>query len=306
MIAEDAAHALRSTWTAEQQRLSQLAVLDDAKCGFRLPWADTSVPPQDDGTHTEASSPPAGALPALERIGGLDISFVQPGSGAVASLVVLSFPGLEVVYRANLECVLSIPYIPGFLAFREVGPLQQLLADLKQRAPELFPQILFLDGNGVLHPRRCGLATHLGVLTDIPTVGAAKTLFAVDGLPSERAMKALVGAADAAAGGRRPYPLIGKSGALWGNALVTGNGSNPIFISAGHRISQASAVRLVQLITPKRVAEPIRQADLGSRLYIRQHPELAAMAAAAAGAAGAGDASGARASCSPNAEDQES
>ena len=74
------------------------------------------------------------------------------------------------------------PYIPGFLAFREVGFLMDRLEEVKNEKPELMPQVILVDGNGILHPRGLGLASHLGILSDIPSVGIAKKLFHVDGL----------------------------------------------------------------------------------------------------------------------------
>jgi Endonuclease V len=85
---------------------------------------------------------------------------------------------LRVVHQDSEPVDLSTPYIPGFLAFREVPPFQALLA----RAPAPRPQVLLVDGFGVLHPRRCGAASHLGVETGIPTIGVGKSLLAVDGL----------------------------------------------------------------------------------------------------------------------------
>jgi deoxyinosine 3'endonuclease (endonuclease V) len=77
---------------------------------------------------------------------------------------------------------ISQPYIPGFLAFREVPPLWNLFKKLKDQKPEAWPQLLIVDGNGILHQNQCGLACHLGVLLDVPTLGVGKTLFYIDGL----------------------------------------------------------------------------------------------------------------------------
>lgn len=78
------------------------------------------------------------------------------------------------------------PYIPGFLAFREVPILYVLFERLKQKRPDLWPQLVLVDGNGILHQNQCGLACHLGVLIDLPTVGVGKTLFYIDGLTKDR------------------------------------------------------------------------------------------------------------------------
>lgn len=104
---------------------------------------------------------------------------------AIASLAVLSFPDLTAVYQDYAIVDLCMPYVPGFLTFREVPALLPLLDRLRARRPELWPQLLLVDGNGALHPRGAGIAAHLGVLTGIPTVGVAKELYAVDGLCRE-------------------------------------------------------------------------------------------------------------------------
>ncbi len=77
---------------------------------------------------------------------------------------------------------LTQPYVPGFLAFREAPHLIELINKLKNKSPEFYPQVIFFDGNGILHNNGCGLASHLGVLLDISTLGVSKTMFRVDGL----------------------------------------------------------------------------------------------------------------------------
>ncbi|CAG8695159.1 3103_t:CDS:1, partial [Gigaspora rosea] len=75
---------------------------------------------------------------------------------------------------------LKLPYIAGFLAFREVTPLLELLQNLQQNNPEIFPQVVIVDGNGILHPRKFGLASHLGVLANVPTIGVGKNFLQID------------------------------------------------------------------------------------------------------------------------------
>lgn len=163
---------------------------------------------------------------------------------------------------------LELPYIPGFLAFREVPHLVPLFEQLRADQPRLWPQMVFVDGNGVLHPRGFGLASHLGVLIGIPTIGVGKTFFHVDGLDM-REVKAQ--AAAACHKGGDWIPLIGQSGVEWGAAFRSTDGSsNPIYVSVGHRISLASAVLLTQASCLHRVPEPIRQADLRSREFLRK------------------------------------
>lgn len=246
-------------WADEQRRLAKLALIDDSGLDFYLPWDDAAV------KATRRSGP-------LKYVGGMDISFVKDSNHAVASIVVLSYPEMKVLHTVLHHCDLDVPYIPGFLAFREVQPLREAYEQLLREQPALKPQIIFMDGNGVLHPHRCGVATHFGVVCDIPTVGCAKELLAVDGLERDdirRRVTALTAGTDARAAPPL-LPLQGKSGTQWGYAVLTGNSeTKPIYISAGHRISQLTAAKLSLSMAPFRVVEPIRQADHLSRQFIR-------------------------------------
>lgn len=120
----------------------------------------------------------------LRLVAGVDVSFFSSEAAApieqraIATVVVLTFPALEVVYTAHQEVVLSTPYLAGFLAFREAAPLAALLSRLQTTHPQLAPQVVLVDGSGVLHPAGFGLACHLGVLTGLPTVGVTKNVHA--------------------------------------------------------------------------------------------------------------------------------
>mmetsp|Transcript_50181 Transcript_50181/g.160763 ORF Transcript_50181/g.160763 Transcript_50181/m.160763 type:complete len:162 (-) Transcript_50181:23-508(-) len=155
------------------------------------------------------------------------------------------------------------------LAMREREPLLQLL----RRVPkEVAPQLLLVDGNGVLHPRGCGLACHLGVLSGVPAVGVAKNLYQVDGLDQAAAKAAARAAMEAAVPGH--FPLAGASGRVWGAALYGHGGSRaPIFVSVGHGVSLQRAVEAVTKCCLTRVPEPIRQADIRSRERVRGRRE---------------------------------
>jgi hypothetical protein len=105
-------------------------------------------------------------LAGVRLVGGMDLSFV-PGDAlaAVACLVVCALPSCEVVYEECRAVTLTAPYLPGYLAFREADHLVALLETLRERQPELLPQVLVVDGNGILHQQGCGLACHVGVRT---------------------------------------------------------------------------------------------------------------------------------------------
>ncbi|XP_077184328.1 endonuclease V isoform X2 [Paroedura picta] len=185
----------------------------------------------------------------LERVGGMDLSYVKgDDTSACASLVVLSYPDLEVLYEDCRMVVIQAPYVAGFLAFREAPFLVEAVKRLEENQPDLRPQVLLADGNGILHHRGFGIACHLGVLTGLPCIGVAKNLLQIDGLSNDE---------------------LHKEQALRSYAKST----KPVYISVGHKMSLQSAVRLVYSCCKYRVPEPIRQADIRSREYIRKHVE---------------------------------
>ncbi|KAG1302863.1 hypothetical protein G6F64_010569 [Rhizopus arrhizus] len=215
------------------------------------------------------------SLKGLKYIGGADLSFpLNDHENAVACLIVMTMPDLQVVYKRFLETKLYLPYISGFLAFREVNPLLTLLDQLKSEQPDLYPQILLIDGNGLLHPRQFGIACHLGVLSDTPTIGVAKNFLMIpDELESITEMKNKWHATLQTKGDR--LDLVGKKNdVLYGTALRTSS-KNPLLISQGHRVSLDLAVQVVLATCPKyRIPEPIRMADLESRAYIRNKKHI--------------------------------
>uniref|UniRef100_A0A663M838 Endonuclease V n=1 Tax=Athene cunicularia TaxID=194338 RepID=A0A663M838_ATHCN len=239
----------------------------------------------------------------LERVGGVDLSYIKgDDTSACASLVVLSYPALEVLHEDCRMVAVSTPYVAGFLAFREVPFLVEAVQRLQREQPKLKPQVLLVDGNGLLHPRgrtslespalqapraatrdacslvSCsdsdwllagfGVACHLGVLTDLPCVGVAKNLLQVDGLVRDELHREQIRSL------RREgdtFPLTGASGRVLGMALRScKNSSKPLYVSVGHRVCLQTAVRLVRSCCRYRIPEPIRQADIRSREYIRK------------------------------------
>ncbi|XLT25832.1 endonuclease V isoform X3 [Arachis ipaensis] len=209
----------------------------------------------------------------LRYIGGVDISFSKDDpSMACGTLVVLDLRTLQVVYEDFSLVNIRVPYVPGFLAFREAPILLEILEKMKKSGSSFYPQLLMVDGNGILHPRgKCfcfGLACHLGVEANLPTVGIGKNLHHVDGLNQSRVRELLEAGENSC---KDFINLVGCSGHIWGAAMRSTQGSiKPIFISIGHRISLQTALRLVQMTCKYRVPEPIRQADIRSRDYIRK------------------------------------
>ncbi|KAM8945659.1 endonuclease V [Pelodytes ibericus] len=196
----------------------------------------------------------------LKRIGGVDLSYnKEDGTVACASLVVLRYPDLEVIYEDCHMVTLDAPYVAGFLAFREVPSLAEAIKGLLEKDPSLMPQVLLVDGNGILHHRGFGLACHLGIVTGLPCIGVAKNLLQVDGLENNEEHKKQIRQMKS---GGDFFNLTGSSGGILGAALKSCNkSSKPIYISVGHKISLESAVRLVHSCCKYRVPEPIRQSS---------------------------------------------
>ncbi|XP_048331358.2 uncharacterized protein LOC107411175 isoform X2 [Ziziphus jujuba] len=206
----------------------------------------------------------------LKYVGGVDISFSKEDpSLACGSLLVLDLHSLQVVYEDFSVVTLNIPYVPGFLAFREAPVLLGLLEKMKSNSSPFYPQVLMVDGNGILHPRGFGLACQLGVLGNLPTIGIGKNLHHVDGLTISGVRQLLKCKEH---DGEDFIPLTGCSGRIWGVAMRSTEGSfKPIFISIGHRISLDTAITIVKMTCKYRVPEPTRQADIRSRDYLRKH-----------------------------------
>jgi deoxyribonuclease V len=186
------------------------------------------------------------AIEGVRLVAGADISFdsprKSPESPVYAGIVTIALPEKAVVEQSGVRSVSPFPYIPGLLSFREIPPLLDAWSALKAR-----PDALIADGHGTAHPRRFGIACHLGMVLDVPTVGAAKSLLvgAHGPVPDE------VGAWT---------PLVHR-GETVGAALRTRRGVTPIYVSAGYRIDLPSALALVMRCAgPTRVPETTRLA----------------------------------------------
>ncbi len=182
-------------------------------------------------------------------LGGVDVSTTRfdPENRVFAAVVVLSLPDLRVVASAGAVQRASIPYIPGFLGFREVPAALEAWGKLP-----LKPDLVMVDGHGIAHPRGLGIAAHLGLVLDVPSIGVAKSLLV--GAPA--------GELPEAAGAEAP--LLWKGRQL-GVALRTRRRANPLYISVGHRVSLRGAVEWVRRTgTGYRLPEPTRQAHLAA------------------------------------------
>ena len=205
----------------------------------------------------------------LKYIAGVDISASKHVPNVAVSALVVCDKELKIVYEDYKVVKMTEPYVPGFLAFREVNHLVDLVNDLKKNAPEFLPQVILVDGNGLLHVKGFGLACHLGVLVDIPTIGCSKNVFNVDGISKKKvkelAKKNLIKGGDS-------VELIGDSGTLWGYAFKSNDEVvNPMIISCGHKISNETALKIVKKSIVHRVPQPIRFSDKVSRRLIENY-----------------------------------
>jgi len=178
-------------------------------------------------------------------VAGVDAAFTK--DRVVAAVCLFSFPALICLERAAADLPPSFPYIPGYLAFREAPAI---LTALKKLAQE--PDVILVDGQGIAHPRGFGIACHIGVLTDIPTIGCAKTRLVGEYREPER--------------GKGCWTELRFQGDTAGRVLRTRDAVRPLFVSPGHRIDTQASAELVLACTGRyRIPEPLRCADILSR-----------------------------------------
>jgi endonuclease V len=178
----------------------------------------------------------------INLIAGLDIGFVKNDPvKACVGVVILEYPTLINFKLVNMD----IEYIPGFLAFREVPKYQEIL---KTIPPEFKPDLLMVDGNGILHPRKIGVASHLGVLENLPSIGVAKTFFNFKGII-------------------KINENVFLNNELVGKALKI-KSIKEIYISPGHNISLLTSEEIIKNCCIYRIPEPIRLADNGCRKFL--------------------------------------
>jgi len=188
------------------------------------------------------------AFAPLRLVAGVDVGFEEGGAITRAAAVLLDAGDMRVLAEAVARLPTRMPYIPGLLSFRELPAVLQALAQL----PEV-PELILVDGHGVAHPRGLGIAAHLGVVTDLPTIGVAK--------------KILVGGHDAVGLKRGDRTPLMHRGRMIGTVLRSKDGIQPLIVSPGHRVSHATAVEGVLACgRGYKLPEPTRLADrLASR-----------------------------------------
>lgn len=183
-------------------------------------------------------------LARVEKVAGTDISYLREKRLALGAVVLMSYPRLEVLETATSRVEVLFPYVPGLLSFRELPALLPALEKL-----EGVPDLILVDGQGIAHPRGFGLASHLGVLTGVPTIGCAKSRLLGEAGEPGREVGDWV-------------PLL-HEGRTVGAVLRTRAGVKPLYVSVGHMVDLASAVEAVlACLRGFRLPEPQRRAHL--------------------------------------------
>jgi len=175
-------------------------------------------------------------------VAGLDCAFTKDGKRIVAGAVVLELPGLEITETKSATRKVAFPYIPGLLSFREAPVCIAAVKKLRRR-----PDVFLIDGQGIAHRRRLGLAAHLGLFFDSPTIGCAKSR--------------LTGVFEEPAQAKGGYSGLTNAGETIGVVLRTRTNVKPLFISIGNRCTLKDAIKIVLACTTKyRLPEPTRLA----------------------------------------------
>ena len=181
-------------------------------------------------------------LGLIRHVAGVDVGFEAGNTITRAAVAVLSFPALEPVDQAVVREPTRFPYVPGLLSFREIPAVLAALEQLRVQ-----PDLLLCDGQGYAHPRRLGLACHLGLLADLPSIGVAKSR--------------LIGTHAEPGNDKGDWAPLQDRDETIGAVLRTRRGVKPLYISVGHRVSLETALRLVLACTPRyRLPETTRKA----------------------------------------------
>ena len=179
---------------------------------------------------------------AVRRVAGVDVGFEQDGRVTRAAVAVLDFPDLALVEQVVVRAATAFPYVPGLLSFREAPAVLAAFEEVR-----VAPDVILYDGQGIAHPRRFGIASHVGLLLDCPSIGVAKTrLVGVHRVPANR---------------RGAWTPLRDAGEVIGAVLRTRVGVKPLYVSIGHRVSLETAVRwTMACVTRYRLPETTRWA----------------------------------------------
>lgn len=178
----------------------------------------------------------------VKKIAGVDASYSKRDQTMWAAVVVMDMQSLQTIEKGWYKEVVRYPYIPGLLSFREIPTILKALKDLKDE-----PDLILCDGQGIAHPRRMGIAAHLGLILDIPTIGCAKNL--------------LIGNSKAPPDRKGSFTYIRYKKEIVGASLRTREGVKPVYISPGYGIDLEGSISIImRCITKYRLPEPIREA----------------------------------------------
>jgi len=177
----------------------------------------------------------------IQKIAGVDTKYIKNTNSLISVVIIFSFPELKIIEVKYCSLKVGFPYIPGFLAFREGPSIEECFKSLIN-----IPDVIFFDGHGFCHPRRFGLASHLGLILNIPSVGCAK--------------RSLCGGYELPVFKRGNFTYIKERDEIIGATLVTRDNINPVFISVGYRISLKTAIEFTLKVSKFRIPEPIRMA----------------------------------------------
>lgn len=181
---------------------------------------------------------------SIEIVAGVDTAFDLENGECIAGVIVFRFPGMDIIERQNYRRKIEFPYIPGLLTFREgpavLGAIEKL---------HIKPDVFFFDGQGIAHPRRMGIATHIGLFLNLPTIGCAKSR--------------LCGAYKEPLNTRGHFTYLKDGNEIIGAAVRTRKDVKPVFISPGYKISISMAIGICLRCTYGfRIPEPTRQAHI--------------------------------------------
>ncbi|MCR5835687.1 MAG: endonuclease V [Lachnospiraceae bacterium] len=195
----------------------------------------------------------------VKTVAGVDLAYwkVDNQEWAVCCIVVLDYKTKKVLEEKYVVDKIEEPYIPGYLAFREVPIFLKAYSKL-----QIEPDVLFFDGNGYLHPRHMGLATHAGIIIDKPSIGVAKSYYKINGVDYKMPEKS-----------EKSYTDIIIGNEVYGRALRTKDDVKPIFISIGNKIDLDTAtIMTIKMIDENsRIPIPTRLADLMTHKMRKKH-----------------------------------
>ena len=188
----------------------------------------------------------------INYVAGVDVAYHKEGTRIVGGIAILEAATLKLIETRLAISAVQFPYIPGLFSFRELPAIMEAMGQVKT-----VPDLIICDGHGISHPQRFGLASHLGVLYDIPTIGCAKTrLIGTHFVPTQE---------------RGSSALLVDDGPVIGAALRTQDGVRPVYVSTGHRISLKTACDWVLRTSPiYRLPETTRAADHAVKMALKE------------------------------------